>query len=99
MTTLPGSLWIPIPFIVYEERACLKGQYQNLIFTVLGAAVVTLLTVLRTKGIGFGAINFLDLGPAQCGYLTIVGTLTISAMLLPGISSSMLLLILGISAR
>lgn len=85
-----------IPFIVYEERNHLKGNYQNLFFSLLGAALVILLTVLRTNSGVIGGINFQNLNVLQYGYLMISGALAISAMLLPGISGSTLLLILGI---
>ncbi|MGN0268597.1 MAG: DUF368 domain-containing protein [Lachnospiraceae bacterium] len=85
-----------IPFIVYEERNTLKGHYQNLIFTLLGAALVILLTAFRAYSAGISGINFQTLSVMQYGYLIISGLLAISAMLLPGISGSTLLLILGI---
>lgn len=85
-----------IPFIVYEERNHLKGDYQNRIFTFLGAVLVILLTAFRANSAGIGGINFQSLSVLQYGYLIISGLLAISAMLLPGISGSTLLLILGI---
>lgn len=85
-----------VPFIVYEERNALKGNCQNLIFTLLGAALVVSLTALRANSAGLGAINFQSLSLLQYGYLVISGVLAISAMLLPGISGSTLLLILGV---
>lgn len=85
-----------IPFIIYEEKNALKGKYQNLIFTLLGAALVILLTALRANSAGIGAIHFESLSILQYGYLVISGVFAISAMLLPGISGSTLLLILGI---
>ncbi len=91
-----GLTVFAIPFIIYEERDDLKGNGQNLIFALLGAALVILLTALRTNSAGIGEINFQSLSVFQYGYLFISGMLAISAMLLPGISGSTLLLILGI---
>lgn len=85
-----------IPFIIYEERNALKGKYQNLIFTLLGGALVISLTALRANSAGIGAINFQSLSILQYGYLVVSGVFAISAMLLPGISGSTLLLILGV---
>lgn len=85
-----------IPFIIHKERNSLKGHYQNLIFTLLGAALVISLVVLRANSAGIGAINFQSLSILQYGYLIVSELLAISAMLLPGISGSTLLLILGI---
>ena len=85
-----------IPFILYEERKTIKGKYQYLIFTLLGIAAVVSLTVLRTNSAGLGALNFGKLTVLQYGYLILSGVLAISSMLLPGISGSTFLLILGI---
>ncbi len=85
-----------IPFIIYEERSSLKGQYQCLIFTLLGAAAVILLTAFRGDSAGIAAIDFQNLSVLGYGYLLLAGILAISAMLLPGVSGSTMLLILGV---
>lgn len=85
-----------IPFIVYEERSALKGHYQWLIFTVLGAAFVIVLTALRGSSAGVGSINFQNLSISGYMYLLLSGVLAVSAMLLPGVSGSTMLLILGV---
>lgn len=91
-----GLTFSAIPFIVYEERNTLKGHYQNLIFTLLGAALVILLTAFRANSAGIGGTDFQSLRIPQYGYLVLSGVLAVSAMRLPGISGSTLLLILGI---
>lgn len=85
-----------IPFIIYEERKTLKRKYHNLLFSVLGAALVVLLTASRTNAAGGRGVDFQNLSIPEYGYLIIAGVFTISTMLLPGISGSTLLLILGI---
>lgn len=85
-----------IPFIVYEERNSLKGHYPWIVFTVLGAALVIALTAFRGSSIGLGNIDFQHLSITGCGYLFLSGALAISAMLLPGVSGSTMLLILGV---
>lgn len=85
-----------IPFILYEERITVKGQYKNLLYTFLGIALVVLLSVMRVNSSGLSTLNFEHLTILQYGYLFFSGILAISAMLLPGISGSTLLLILGI---
>lgn len=85
-----------IPFIIYEERNTLKGQYKNLIFTILGTALVVLLTAFRANSAEIGSLDFLNLNFFQYGYLVISGILAVSAMLLPGVSGSTMLLILGV---
>lgn len=85
-----------IPFIIYEERNSLKGRYQWLVFTLLGTLLVISLTALRGNSAGFGVIDFRNLRIFDYGYLFISGVLAVSAMLLPGVSGSTMLLILGI---
>ena len=82
-----------IPFIVYEERQALKGHYRHLVFTVLGAALVIALTALRGSSVGLGNIDFQHLSISGYGYLCLSGVRASSAMLLPGVSGSTMLLI------
>ena len=85
-----------IPSIIKEEKDTLKGKYQYLIFTVIGIAVVALLTYFNpTSGGGINVdINSLNIG--ICIYAFVVGMVAISAMILPGISGSTILLIFGL---
>lgn len=85
-----------IPFILKEERDSIRGHGACLPFGVLGAVIVAGMTALRTGFAGFGTVDFAALLPWQYAYLLIAGVLAISAMLLPGISGSTFLLILGI---
>lgn len=85
-----------IPFIVYEERRSILQRYKYIVFTFIGAASVVLLTVLRTSSTGIGFVDFQNMNIQQYGYLFIAGAAAVSAMLLPGISGSTLLLILGV---
>lgn len=91
-----GFILFAIPSIIKEEKDTLKGKYQCLIFTVIGIAVVTLLTYFNpTSGGGIEvSINSLSIG--LCIYTFIVGMVAISAMVLPGISGSTILLICGL---
>lgn len=91
-----GLTLCAIPFILYEERDTLKGSVRNLPFALAGVALVVLLTAFRTNHSGIGSLDFQDLNILQYAYLLIAGMLAISAMLLPGISGSTLLLIFGV---
>ena len=85
-----------IPFILYEEWDSVRGQGKNLVFTLVGLALVAGMTALRQSAGGLGNIRFQSLSVVQLVYLLICGGLAISAMLLPGISGSTLLLIFGV---
>ena len=91
-----GFILFAIPSIIKEEKDTLKGKYQYLIFTVIGIAVVALLTFFNpTSGGGIKVdINSLNIG--ICIYAFVVGMVAISAMILPGISGSTILLIFGL---
>lgn len=87
-----GLTLAAIPIVVYEERECLKGKYQWLIFTVIGFAIVMLIMNLGS----FGAIDLTQMSLPLAIILFISGALAISVMILPGISGSTMLLILGL---
>lgn len=91
-----GFIIFAIPVIILEEKEVLKGKYWNLIFTVLGIALVVLIGVLSpATGQGISVdVASLDLGKVL--YVFIVAMVAISAMVLPGISGSTILLICGI---
>lgn len=88
-----GFIVFSIPIIIKEELNSIKNKYYNLIFTVLGAGLVVLITVLNPSDggssveEGFNILNYL--------FFTLTGMLGISAMVLPGISGSTILLIFG----
>lgn len=91
-----GLTLASIPCIVREERRQLLGKPQNWPFALLGLALVCGLTWFRAVSPSGGTLDYAALGPLQYGYLLLSGALAISAMVLPGISGSSLLLIMGV---
>lgn len=91
-----GLTLAALPFIIRSEKACLKGRYVNLIWTAVGAAIVIVLTVFRGQSMDMGQINLSELNPGMMIYLVISGAVAITAMVLPGISGSTILLIMGV---
>lgn len=90
-----GFIAFSIPFIIKEEKKCLKGQYKNIIFSVMGILIVFLITYFNPVSGGSGVnIGSLSLGLGI--YIFVVAMIAISAMVLPGISGSTLLLIFGL---
>lgn len=63
---------------------------------LLGLALVVGLTLLRTASGGFWHVDYAQLQPLQFGYLFLSGAVAITAMVLPGISGSSILLIAGV---
>lgn len=91
-----GLTIVSIPLIMMTEMENLKGKYTNIIFTVVGICLVVGISVLRTKVTGGTSIDFTNLKLPHYGYIFVAGTIAITAMILPGISGSTLLLIFGL---
>ena len=90
-----GFIIFSIPLIIKEERDCLKGKYKNIIFLILGIIIVSLITYFNPVSGGNG-INISTLNFGLAIYIFISAMIAISAMVLPGISGSTLLLIFGL---
>ena len=88
-----GFIIFSIPLIIKEEKECLKGKYYNIIFTILGAGLVVLITLLNPSGGSETATS--ATGILYYLFFFLTGVLGISAMVLPGISGSTVLLIFG----
>lgn len=91
-----GFIIFAIPLIIKEEKQQLKGKYKNLIFTLIGIAVVVLITYFNPATGAEGTVNITSLNFGLAIYVFIAGMIAISAMILPGISGSTLLLIFGL---
>lgn len=91
-----GFIVFSIPIIVLEEKDEFKGKYKNIIFTILGIALVVAISFLNpAAGEGLNlSVEHLNLG--LCVYIFLVAMVAISAMILPGISGSTLLLVFGL---
>ncbi len=91
-----GFIIFAIPLVIVEEKKVLKGKYKNLIFTLLGMGVVVGVSLLNTKSglVDVGNISHLTIPLAI--YIFITGAIAITAMVLPGMSGSTLLLIFGL---
>lgn len=84
-----------LPFIVTAEKKVLKNIY-NAPFALLGILVVVGLTLLRGGSAALGSASFTSLSPLPLAYIFLSGAVAITAMVLPGISGSSILLIAGV---
>ncbi len=91
-----GFILFAIPLIIKTEKECLKGKYKYLIFTVIGILVVSLITYFNPTSGNALNIDVSNLNFGLCLYIFFAGMIAISAMILPGISGSTILLIFGI---
>lgn len=90
-----GFIIFAIPLVVKEEISSVKGKYKNIIWGIIGIAVVVAITAISTRT----SINVNNLQTINIGiliYVFIVAMIAISAMILPGISGSTMLLIFGV---
>lgn len=91
-----GLIVFAIPLIWKEEKDALKGKYQNIpwaLFGVILVAAITFFNPVSGKGVNI-SVEHLDV--ALVLYIFVVAMIAISAMVLPGISGSTMLLIFGL---
>ncbi len=91
-----GFIIFAIPIVIGEEKKCLSENLKWMIFTVLGAVLVAAITYFNPISGGEGGMSFANFSIGFGVYLFFAGAIAISAMVLPGISGSTLLLIMGI---
>ena len=90
-----GLTLASFPFVIRAERRVLHGQVRNCPFALFGLLLVVLLTLLRTNAAGV-AIRFAGAPVWMLGYIFVSGAVAITAMVLPGISGSSLLMSCGL---
>lgn len=73
-----GFVIAAIPLVISEEKDAIKGKYSCLVFSVIGAAVLVLLTRMNFSSM----VSDLGLSPFTAIYTIIAGALAISAMVL-----------------
>lgn len=87
-----GFVAVSIPLVVMEQRTQLGNIRRGALFFILGAAIVAgLAAVNLSSAVNTSGISFLTVS-----YVFIAGMLAISAMVLPGISGSSLLMSFGL---
>lgn len=91
-----GFILFAIPLIVKDDIKILKGNYKHLVFTLIGIVVVSLLTYFNPSSSSSLDVSVSSLNIGLCLYTFVAGMVAISAMVLPGISGSTLLLIFGL---
>lgn len=90
-----GLTLTSFPLVVRAEADVLRGRVKHLLFAALGLALVVGLTLLRDD-VSAVRIQFTGVHVWTLGYLFVSGAVAITAMVLPGISGSTILLIAGV---
>ena len=91
-----GFIIFSIPLIIKEEKSVLKGNYKNILFTIIGITIVASITYFNPVSSSSSDINLANMDLKLVLYLFVSAMIAISAMVLPGISGSTLLLIFGV---
>ena len=95
-----GFIISSIPLIIKSEKKTLINNKKHIIFLIIGIIIVGSMTYFNpvtSSGQSF-SIKYENLNPLFIGYIFISGLIAISAMVLPGISGSTILLIFGLYA-
>jgi len=90
-----GFVLFSIPVMAYDERECLKKKYYNLVWTVLGLALIVGLTYFSAT-MNIESRNLGNFSFPLAILLFFVGAIAIIAMILPGVSGSTILLVFGV---
>lgn len=92
-----GFILFSIPLIFKEEKETIMQKKGHIIYALLGLIVVVLITYFNPASQGGGTSISADHFSIGLGlYAFVAGAIAISAMVLPGISGSTLLLVFGL---
>ncbi len=89
-----GFVLFAIPLIFVEEKESFKKKYYNVIFTLFGAAFVIAITYF-SDGATNSSLKWGEFDVMTGVLLFVAAMVAISAMVLPGISGSTILLVFG----
>ena len=90
-----GLSLFAVPIIVRDEWETIKEKYVHILLALLGVAVVVVITYLN-QSLSRGSMEISALSLVKGIYVFVVVAIAISAMVLPGISGSTMLLIFGL---
>ena len=91
-----GLTFFAVPMVIREEKDSIRGRYGNLVFTVLGIGLVFCISYFNPGGGQGRNVSVEHLSMGLVAYVFLTAMVAITAMVLPGISGSTLLLIFGI---
>ncbi|MEF9935244.1 DUF368 domain-containing protein [Clostridium sp.] len=91
-----GLILFSVPIIIREEKKYIIGKQKNIIFSLISLSIVVLISFISENLVT--NINILDgsYSIALLLYIFASGAIAISSMILPGISGSTILVILGL---
>jgi len=90
-----GFIVFAIPVVIRQEKESLK-KYWHAVFTAIGIAIVVAITIFNPMSGSENSVDLTNLNIGLISYVFVAAMIAISAMVLPGISGSTLLLIFGL---
>lgn len=75
-----GFTIFAIPLIIEAEKENVKGKYKNLIFTIIGIAVVSAITYFNPQAVSGANIDIANFNLGLALYVFVAGMIAISAM-------------------
>lgn len=95
-----GFIISSIPLIIKSEMKALINNKKHITFLIIGIIIVGSITYFNpvTSSVSSFSVKYENLSPLFIAYIFISGMIAISAMVLPGISGSTILLIFGLYA-
>lgn len=91
-----GLTFFAVPMVIREEKDSIRGRYGNLVFTVLGIGLVFCISYFNPAGGQGMNVSVEHLSMGLVAYVFLTAMVAITAMVLPGISGSSILLIAGV---
>lgn len=91
-----GFILFAIPIVVKKEKANMKFNASSIIAGIIGIAIVALITYFNPIAGQGSTVDLSSLNISLILYVFVAAMFAISAMVLPGISGSTLLLIFGL---
>lgn len=91
-----GFILFAIPIVIKEEKESIKFKWQTILAFLIGIGVVAFITYFNPVSGKESGVNLASLDIGLILYVFVAAMLAISAMVLPGISGSTLLLIFGL---
>ena len=91
-----GLTIMSLPFLIKDEKKILRENKNNFYFIFIGVIIVVLLVYFKGKSKFIGNFDLINPNIFEYFYLFLSGAVAISAMVLPGISGSSILLIAGV---
>lgn len=89
-----GVVLCSIPIMIYDERECLRGKYYNILFMILGAALIGWISYTASNTNSTMDLEVFSFGTAST--LFFAGFFATVATLLPGISGTTVFMVFGI---